>query len=566
MRPLPPLPNKPTVPDAAPIPPSSASPGPVEGWSWPAAPAAAPTSPAGPVLVGPSTVDPGATTLAGSGFIPAGDRSALRAARRLATRREAATRSARAELVKGEKARDMAENRSVDWLPRRGTKGPDAGRTVGRLRLRPHKATSDVLSVAYPFLAEAGIGSSGPWIGTDSWSGSSFCFDPWELYKRGVLTNPNVLLAGVIGRGKTTLSASLVVRSLAFDRQAFIPGDLKGEWAFLVHALEEMAARREKRFSGAVLALGPGMATRLNPLDAGPRPAMMIGPTGGREAMTDQAWTDIVHNRRSALLTALAITGTGRDLSPVEGTALAAGLVEAERRPDPMLPHVVAALLDPPVDGVRGSTRAQLIEDGRPVAHALLALVEGDLKGMFDGASTTTLDTTCDITVADLSRIHGSDTRLALVQTCVSSWMEAALMDPESPNRWVVYDEAWRLMRLPALLSRMQSQWKLSRALGIANLLVIHRLSDLDSVGDEGSSMREQALGLLADCSSRILYAQEADQAAKTGAAIGLTTTEMDQLSALDKGEGLWKLGGRSFMVRHRVPASELTLLPDRMR
>ena len=65
-----------------------------------------------------------------------------------------------------------------------------------------------------------------------------------------------------------------------------------------------------------------------------------------------------------------------------------------------------------------------------------------------------------------------------------------------------IYDEAWRLMRQPALLARMQSQWKLSRGLGIANLLIVHRLSDLDAVGEAGSEARALARGLLADCST----------------------------------------------------------------
>ena len=78
--------------------------------------------------------------------------------------------------------------------------------------------------------------------------------------------------------------------------------------------------------------------------------------------------------------------------------------------------------------------------------------------------------------------------------------MESALADPSGGQRWVIYDEAWRLMRQPALLARMQSQWKLSRGLGIANLLVVHRLSDLDAVGDAGSEARALAQGLLGDC------------------------------------------------------------------
>lgn len=52
-----------------------------------------------------------------------------------------------------------------------------------------------MLSFAYPFLAEAGLGSDGVLIGRDTYSGGSFVYDPWVLYRDGVLTNPNVVLA-----------------------------------------------------------------------------------------------------------------------------------------------------------------------------------------------------------------------------------------------------------------------------------------------------------------------------------------------------------------------------------
>lgn len=77
--------------------------------------------------------------------------------------------------------------------------------------------------------------------------------------------------------------------------------------------------------------------------------------------------------------------------------------------------------------------------------------------------------------------------------TSASAWMEAALSAPDGGQRGVIYDEAWRLMRQPALLARMQSLWKLSRGSGIANLLIVHRLSDLDEVGDAGSESRALA-------------------------------------------------------------------------
>ena len=158
----------------------------------------------------------------------------------------------------------------------------------------------------------------------------------------------------------------------------------------------------------------------------------------------------------------------------------------------------------------------------------------------------------------DLSAISGSDTLIGLVMTCASTWMEAALADPDGGQRLVVYDEAWRLLAQPALLARMQAQWKLSRAWGLANLMIVHRLSDLDAVGDTGSQTRSLAQGLLADTATRILYNQPHDEAQTAGKLLGLTTIETSQLPELAKREGLWRINERAFIVRHHCTPDEL--------
>ena len=94
-----------------------------------------------------------------------------------------------------------------------------AGRSYRRLRLPAHRATSEVLAGAYPFLAEEGLGTAGALVGQDAWSGTAFCYDPWALYARGQLTNPNIFLAGQIGRGKSALAKSLACRFIAFGRR-----------------------------------------------------------------------------------------------------------------------------------------------------------------------------------------------------------------------------------------------------------------------------------------------------------------------------------------------------------
>jgi hypothetical protein len=494
---------------------------------------------------GPVVFDDG-RTFGASLFTPAGTgrrhrRHHAREARGIETAQRKAWMARRQAEIEGVRA----EQRSAGYLPIGGEKGPAALRSYRKLKVQPHRATSDVLAGAYPFLAEAGLGSDGVLIGSDSWSGAAFVYDPWVLYEQGVLTNPNQLLAGVIGKGKSMLAKSLATRSIAFGRKVYVPGDPKGEWSVVARAV-----------GGQVIELGGTLTTRLNPLDEGPRVA----------GLDDETWRIETAKRRRVLLGSLTESALGRPLLSTEHSALDAALVAAVATSDtPILPMVVDALFAPSQAWL-GSSVSQLIADGRDAGHALSRLVHGDLAGLFDGPSTVRFDPDLPMISLDLSRISGSNQLIGLVMSCASAWMEAALSDPDAGQRYVIYDEAWRLIAQPSLLARMQSQWKLSRALGIANLMVIHRLSDLDAVGDANSEARNLALGLLADCSTKIIYAQEAGEATKTGGVLGLSSTEMSQLPELGVGEGLWRIGERSFMVRHLCTAAEVALFDTNAR
>jgi hypothetical protein len=432
-----------------------------------------------------------------------------------------------------------------DYLPAGGEDGQAALRSYRRFRVPAHRATSDMMAGAYPFLAEAGLGSAGVYVGQDAWSGGGFCFDPWVLYQQGVLTNPNCLLAGVVGKGKSCLAKSIATRSIAFGRRVYVPGDPKGEWSVVADAV-----------GGTAIRLGGGSDNRLNPLDPGPRDP----------DLNQAQWLAALALRRRTLVGSLAQSALGRPLAAVEHTALDVALKEAVASVEiPTLPAVVDHLLAP-TSSLAGATSAELARDGRDLGHALRRLVAGDLAGLFDGPSTTSFDPYAPMVTLDLSGIPGSDQLIAMVMTCASAWMESALSSSDGGQRWVIYDEAWRLMRQPALLARMQAQWKLSRGLGIANLLIIHRLSDLDAVGDHGSESRALARGLLGDCSTKIVYQQEISEAPHTARELGLSSAEHAQLPDLQQGEGLWRVGQRSFVVRHVATDEELELFDTNSR
>ncbi len=149
--------------------------------------------------------------------------------RQAAARLGAEQRRVEVEAAKAKAEAERAERRATMYLPRSGEPGPAALRTPGRFRLPRHQDTSAVLSVQYPFLAEGGLGSQGVFVGQDMYSGGSFVYDPWELYRRGVITASNMILAGIVGSGKSSLAKSLYMRSLPFGRRVYVPRDPKGE-------------------------------------------------------------------------------------------------------------------------------------------------------------------------------------------------------------------------------------------------------------------------------------------------------------------------------------------------
>lgn len=467
---------------------------------------------------------------------PEGERRRNRKARRhAATRIETAARDARKQEAKQKWQSEQAEKRATTYLPASGESGRAMLRTPGRFRLPKHQDTSATLAGQYPFLAEGGLGSQGVFVGQDLYSGGSFVYDPWVLYQRGLITAPNLVLAGIVGSGKSSLAKSLYTRSLPFGRRVYVPGDPKGEHTAVAEAV-----------GGKAIILGHGLQNRLNPLDEGHRPS----------GITDAEWATQVASRRRDLIGALAETVLDRVLSPLEHTAIDLALTDAVRSSEvPILPMVVDRILDP---DLATDEDGRLAEDGRLVGHALRRLVAGDLQGLFDGPSTVKFDPTLPMVSLDLSRVAENSMLISVLMTCSSAWMESALADPNGGQRWVIYDEAWRLMQYPALLRRMDAQWRLARHFGIANMLIFHKLSDLDNVGDQGSAMRALASSLLANAETRIVYRQEPDQLGTTATALGLTGTEQKLLPTLGTGQGLWRIKDRSFVIQHQLHPAEL--------
>ena len=414
--------------------------------------------------------------------------------------------------------------------------------------LPAHVVTTRHLCAAYPLVAEAGLGHDGVLIGRDV-LGGSFVYDPFALYRSGVVTNPNMVVIGQIGRGKSSFVKSYLWRQAVFGRSAWVI-DPKGEYGPLCDA-----------WGVAPVALRPGGPVRLNPLDA--------GAVGDDES---EPGIDAVAARRASLTASLAVSCLGRDLLPRERAAVDAALEAATAAsthpsgsgPDaaPTLPLVVDALLEPDAGAAAAlrTTRAELVEDGRDVALELRRLVHGDLRGMFDGPTSGGLRLDGPLVVLDLSSVYHSPA-LGVLMACAAAWLQSAVEARHRNRILLVVDEAWAILGNLGVARWLQSSWKLSRALGVANIAVLHRLSDLASVGAAGSEQVGLAEGLLADSETRVVYAQSPGEVARCGELLGLTDTEADLVTSLPRGTALWKVGRRSFLVEHRLARGERWLV-----
>src|SRR3981081_3938503 len=86
-----------------------------------------------------------------------------------------------------------------------------------------HRATTASLQALLPFIAEASLGSAGVFIGTDAFSRSPFYFDPIRMYLDGVIGDPNILVIGRLGYGKSALMKALSRRLNVGGSSALFP-------------------------------------------------------------------------------------------------------------------------------------------------------------------------------------------------------------------------------------------------------------------------------------------------------------------------------------------------------
>ncbi|MBV8927553.1 MAG: hypothetical protein JO152_00330 [Mycobacteriaceae bacterium] len=372
----------------------------------------------------------------------------------------------------------------------------------------------------------------GPYVSTTG----EHCYDPFELYEAGEIQDPDMVVWGRKGMRKSTAMKVMCRRQWACGKHILVI-DPWGEYKALCEDV-----------GGTFINVRPGGGVCLNPLAAA--------------------------DDRHELLQAVARAALPRPLTSREPAALGACLDElVARHPgeEPTLPGVIGLLSAPPpaVCQRLHATAAKLKEEMRDLALGMLPLTEGDLQGMFDGPTSEHIDLENRFIVVSLRELMGSAS-LGVMLACATAFMqatsdrferEAKARGVTQPKTILLIDEAWRIFEVPGIAEWLQISVKQSRKTGKQHIIVMHRLSDLDAAGDDGSRTVKLIRGLMEDMSTFVYFRIEADELDRVAETMHLSSSEKEVLKELQPGESLHKIAGAPFVVQTRVHPNELPLV-----
>ncbi|MEL5990703.1 hypothetical protein ACOKGD_13740 [Microbacterium phosphatis] len=420
----------------------------------------------------------------------------------------------------------------------RGAFGP--GLTQGgywnlaRPRIPAHQATSRQIAGIYPFVADAGLGHRGPILGVDLNADALWHFSPWEAYAdatdRGTFST-NLLVLGAYRAGKSATVKTLVTRSLAFGHQAVVPSDPKGEWVAVAEAVP----------GGVVIRIGGGSSARLNPLDRGPR----------RTDVDDEQHEKMVRQRRITTLVSLIEMALGSTrLTAVEHAAIHDALERSIRSTGdrPTLRAVYEQLGAIVEDS---GTDFRLSDGAVQPCFVLRRFVEGDLSGLFEDESTVAFDADAPIVVVDTSELFARSELVAqLTQVCTTAWIQAVVSDRSARRtRYLIREEGWRDMTSLAALQMFQQWLKLSRHYGISNVIILHKMGDLDAVGDADSKERNLAYSIVGDIENKFIFRVNHQETAALRERLNIPATHAQDARRLRMGVFLAYVGQYAYAV-----------------
>jgi len=440
-------------------------------------------------------------------------------------------------------------------VPRHGARRAGRGWAPASAPAATWRMTSDQAPVLWPFIPAPGLPPTGAQLGPDLLSGGCFYFDPlgWVLDDDVPVTNPNVLVFGKPGRGKSATVKACLLRMMDFGYRSLILGDPKDEYEALCRAV-----------GVEPFVIGHGLPARINPLSFGPLgqgwTALPAREAQRRAAIVFGRWLTLVRGLVGSQRIGQARVPFGpSDEMVVKATLghLTGYATGASRLTEVTIPQLWAALDDPTDDLIgqaRYASRRHFLDQTRLLRDGLGQLVSGALAGLFDDHTTIDVDWTAPIQSLSLSRLEPlGDEAVGIALMCLTSWGQGMreLAAAGDGGRIVVRDESWRQLRLgPEAVKAFDAGLRLSRSSGDIQLAIAHKPSDPLGAGDAGSQAVAIAKDLIHLADVVVLHGQDDGVADDLERLLGLGPIARRLVTGWamhGKGRALWRLGESSY-------------------
>jgi len=400
----------------------------------------------------------------------------------------------------------------------RTASGPAARGWYGP-RIQGAPSTTKQAEILNTGIIGAPTGVEGVVNGTDNLSSTMISHDAPTAYNATPrkLTSPNVLVLGTVGSGKSSFVKTVcVIRPLLLAKHRAVVFDKKDQGD-------------EGEYSGVARQLGAeplrfspdGRGTRLNLLDplivqgSGLIGQMQLVNAVARIARDDKPATEWEENATQFALQRLFADKEGDRASTM------ADLL-------PYLGHVPTDL------GYSAEAKERYHQAGISIQLGLKNLLTayGDV---FDGETSKDVDLAHKLTVFDVSQLPSDGPAIPTIMSIGHQWLLGRLMKERGWITNVVYEEGWHMIAGPSA-RLVKANQKLSRSLGISNVFVMHKGTDIP-VGSEGYTVVQEAQTVYA-------YRQDRPEDARwVTDTFGLNPDAAETLMNLDPGHCVFKYG-----------------------
>lgn len=401
------------------------------------------------------------------------------------------------------------------------------------MRLKYHESSSRNLGAVNFFSVDSCCYETGSLIGRNA-CGGPFFFDPFEYYKQGIITNPNIIVIGQIGRGKSSFVKSFLYRQSIMGRKAVIL-DPKGEYSELVTSL------------GGTYVSAVDKSDSFN------------------EKSESLELCTLSSKRVLSLVEALIGAKLSRNLTSVELAAVNISVNYCleqchKERTSLLLEHISQMLFETEKLSLELKIPApELAMDLKEAAVGFSHLVESELKHLA-GLSLDKAIANFDVVGVDLSSLYNNNL-LGPVMAYLGAYLEALITSgTNSHGMYIVYDEAWALLNNEFILTWLRGWWKLARSYGVSNIAIFHRLSDLGVSKDVKTTKDSTAMGLISDSEVKVIFNQDSSESQFLESYLGLNRVEMSVILQLQRGVFLLKIAKNTYLIKTFLSNKELQI------